>query len=91
MDREINLLNYLPYEIRKYKDYQVITESENPEFQQLFEISQVILDESFIQSASEYGVSKFEHMLKLYPRDGDSLEVRKTKLLIWWNNQVPYT
>lgn len=91
MSREINLLNYLPHEIRKYKDYQVITESENPEFKILFEISQQILDESFIESASEYGVSKFEHMLKLYPGVNDSLEIRKTKLLIWWNNQVPYT
>lgn len=89
MDRD--LIKYLPYEIRKYKDYQVITESENPEFTKLFNISKEILDESFIESSTEYGVSRLEKILGIYPNIYDTLEDRKLRLITWWNNQVPYT
>lgn len=89
MDR--NLIKYLPYEVRKYKDYQVITDSENPEFTKIFNISKEILDESFIESSTEYGVSRLEKIVGIYPDVNDSLEDRKVNLLIWWNNYVPYT
>lgn len=89
MDRD--LIKYLPYEVRKYKDYQVITESENPEFTKIFEVSKKILDESFIESSTEYGVSRLEKILNIYPKSYDTLEDRKVRLLTWWNNQVPYT
>lgn len=89
MDRD--LIKYLPYEIRKYKDYQVLTESENPEFTKLFNISKEILDESFIESSTEYGVSRLEKILGIFPNSYDTLEDRKLRLITWWNNQIPYT
>lgn len=89
MDRK--LLDYLPYEIRKYKDYQVITEAEDPEFKKLFDISKKLLDETFIETATDYGLSRLEKMLGVYPKSYDTLDDRRLRLIAWWNNQVPYT
>lgn len=89
MDKK--LIEYLPYEVRKYEDYQVITESEDIEFSKIYKASVEILDETFIESATNYGITRLENMLKLYPNDYDTLQDRKLRLIAWWNNQIPYT
>ena len=88
---ETNLIKYLPYEVRKYRDFQVIVESENPEFNRIYSISEMLLNETFIMTAGEYGISRLESILNIIPNIDDSLEDRRLRILSRWNNEIPYT
>ena len=88
---ETNLIKYLPYEVRKYQDFQVIVESENPEFNRIYNISEMLLNETFIMTAGEYGISRLESILGITPSIEDSLQDRRLRILSRWNNEIPYT
>ena len=88
---ETNLIKYLPYEVRKYQDFQVIVESENPEFNRIYNISEMLLNETFIMTAGEYGISRLESILGIIPNIEDSLQDRRLRILSRWNNEIPYT
>lgn len=45
----------------------------------------------FISTADEYGISRFEKMLKIYPTADDTLESRRSRVQSKWFNTIPYT
>lgn len=44
-----------------------------------------------IRTATEYGISRREKILKIQPQDTDSLEDRRFRVLIKWYDDYPYT
>lgn len=91
MSRKINLLDYLPLFLQMFKELQAIMTSENPEFQFVSDEGDVVLDNTFILHCNEDGISRFEKLMGIYPLPGDTLEVRQQKVLIRWNDTIPYT
>ena len=87
----INLINYLPDFMAEYKEMQLITDVENPEYNLFWEILRQTVDNQFIITCDDRGISKFEKMLKLYPYESDTLEMRIARVLVEWNAQLPYT
>ena len=87
----INLINYLPDFMAEYKEMQLITDVENPEYNLFWEILRQTVDNQFIITCDDQGISKFEKMLKLYPYESDTLEMRIARVLVEWNAQLPYT
>ena len=45
----------------------------------------------FLDTADENGVSVWERELRIYPKDTDSMEVRKARIKAMWNLELPYT
>ena len=91
MVRTIDLLHYLPLFVQEYKEMQNIMSAENPEFQLLADESEVIKDNQFIMTCDENGISRFEKILKITPTSDDTLESRISRVLIRWNDVIPYT
>ena len=89
MDR--NLIDYLPPVLKKVREYQAITNAENPEFQQVFDTSEEVLSNLFIHDATEYGVGRWEKILGIIPKATESLDARKFRILTRLNEQLPYT
>lgn len=88
---ERKLINYLPYEPRTYAEFQGITTGEQPEFELVWDSEQEVFDNQFIDTASDYGLSRWEKMLKIFPKGTDTLETRRARIKAQLNNFVPYS
>lgn len=91
MAKEVHLLNYWMPLLRKIKEFKEIANTEEPELRYLLEAIERTLKNMFIETADEYGIERFESMMKIIPDETDTLDMRRAKVLIEWNNYVPYT
>lgn len=85
------LINYLPPFMQEYTEIQEIMKAEQPEFDFLWEAYENAFSDQFILDATEYGVSRWESMLKITPKDTDTLDERKFRILVRLNQEMPYT
>ena len=91
MIREVDLVSYLPPFMQSYKEPVAALEAENPEFSLMWSATDRCLRNRFISTADEYGISRFEKMLKIYPTTDDTLESRRSRVQSKWFNTIPYT
>lgn len=91
MIREVDLVSYLPPFIAGYKETSLTLAAENPEFDLAWKAADRALKNEFIATADEYGISRFEKILGIYPADTDTIEDRRMKVQNRWFNATPYT
>lgn len=91
MIRDVDLVSYLPSFMQAYKEPVAALETENPEFQTIWKAVDQVFYNRFISTANEYGISRFEKMLNIYPASGDTLEARRKRIQVRWLNTSPYT
>lgn len=88
---ERKLINYLPYQVREFQEYQGITTGEQPEFELAWNAQEEVFDSQFIDTAQDYGLSRWKKMLNIFPKGTDTLETRRARIKAKLNNFVPYT
>lgn len=91
MARKINILEYLPEYLQKYLQLQLICNAENIIFQEGINEISIINDNQFVLTADSQGLKRFEKMLGIVANSAESLENRRTKVLLKWNDKIPYT
>lgn len=91
MAKEVDLLRYWMPVLRQIKELKEIAKAEEPELRYLLEACDRTLRNIFITTADEYGISRFESMMSIFPERGADLETRRFNVLIKWNDKVPYT
>lgn len=91
MTREVDLVSYLPPFLAEFKETAVTLEAENPEFVLVWNAAERVLQNQFIETADEYGISRFEKMMDLLPSDEDTLESRRARVMCKWLEKLPYT
>ena len=88
---ERKLINYYPYAVREFTEIQGLVTEEQPEFELAWEAQEEVFANQFVDTALDYGLSRWEKMLKIFPKGTDTLDSRrlliKTKLMA----QSPYT
>jgi len=86
------LLNYLPHVIRNVREYKAIMDDgDQEEISKLWEAVDNAFDDQFVNSATIYGVQRWEKLLHILPKGTDSLDARKFRILARLNEQLPYT
>ena len=90
-NENVNLINYIPIFMQEYQEIKKIMESENPEFNMLWQKLKEVFNNQFIEYCNEDGISKFEAMLNLHKYENDTLEMRIFRVLVAWNDNIPYT
>ena len=91
MVRDIDLLHYLPPFVQEYREMQKVMKAEEPEFQLVADESEVLKNNQFIETCNEVGIARFEKILHITPSSEDTLDSRKSRVKIRWNDAVPYT
>lgn len=91
MIRDVELLKSLPLFIQEYREIREIMKAENPDFQSYSDETEIILNNQFIQSCNETGISRFEKMMGITSSEDESLQGRISKVLSRWNDSIPYT
>lgn len=92
MIREVDLVDYyLPPFMQKYKEPVAALKAEEPEFQLIWKATDRVLYNHFISTADEYGISRFEKLLGIFPSSEDTLESRRERVQSRWFKSIPYT
>lgn len=91
MIRGVDLVSYLPPFMADFKEIAVTLEAENPEFVLAWKAADRVLKNEFIESADEYGISRFEKILNILPSTEDTLESRRAKVRTQWFNNASGT
>lgn len=89
--RIVDINTYWATIVKDTAQFGQIAVAENPEFNRLADCIFRALKDSFIHSATEYGVKRWESMLQIAPSAGDTLEDRKARILTYLNLKLPYT
>lgn len=89
--KTVDLVSYLPPFMAEFKEISVTLEAENPEFVLVWNAAEQVLRNEFIETADEYGISRFEKILNILPSKEDTLESRRSRIQARWFNTVPYT
>lgn len=85
------LLNYLPAFMQEFKEIKVLMNAEQAETETLWSSANNLFKDQFIKEATENGVKRWESMLEISPKDTDTLEERKFRILTRLNQDLPYT
>ena len=91
MTREIKLCSYLPEVIRNVREYQVLCNVQSPPVNAMWKALEVVFDNGFLESLTEYGCKRWEKILQLTPDKSESLETRCKNIWIRLNENLPYT
>ncbi|WP_164473089.1 putative phage tail protein [Clostridium sp. E02] len=91
MIRNVDLLNYIPYFLREFREMKMIQNVIQPEIQQMEDETEVLFKNQFIQSSDIQNIKRYEKMLDMYPLPNDTLKDRQFKVLSKWNRMIPYT
>ena len=89
MDRK--LIDYLPPILQKVMEFMAITDAQQPEIEKAWAALNLIMDNQFIDTATEEGVSVWESELGITPLSTDTLESRKQRIKTFWTYGVVYT
>lgn len=88
---ERKLIHYLPYAVREFAEFKGITTGEQPEFELAWSLTEELLDNQFVYTAGDYGLSRWESMLEITPKATDTLEERRFRILARLGELLPYT
>lgn len=88
---ERKLIEYLPYVVRDYAEFQGLTAGEQPEFEQAWNRADEVLNNQFVLTAGNLGLSRWEEILGIIPKATDTLEDRRFRVLTRLNEELPYT
>lgn len=91
INRYISLIDYLPETSRNYKEMKKIMDIETTELQCLGDELDAVSKNQFIQTCDVNGIKKFEKFLGISANDEESLELRRSTVLLRWSESVPYT
>ena len=89
MDRK--LINYLPPVLRDITEFNAINNANEPAISLAWNSLDRVMANQFLDDADEWGVSVWEKELKIFPKDTDTLELRKARIKAMWNRELPYT
>ena len=85
------LQEYLPPILLSTYEFPLLCRAEQPELDALGDAAGETLDNQFVSTATERGIARYESIFGIAPRDTDTLEDRRFRVLTKVNAQLPYT
>ena len=91
MARKADVLSALPPVLGEIYEMQAAAEAENSELNLLWQGAEDLMNDQFIESATENGVSRWEKMMLLGHKDTDTLPQRKFRIQSAVSGRLPFT
>jgi len=85
------MIEYVPPVLRGVREFVAIAEAWQSDFEQVWQETTNILDEQFLLTATEIGISRWERILKLRPLATDTLDERRFAVMAAIDSQMPMT
>lgn len=84
-------ISYLPDFLKQFFEFQEIGKSVDTTVNAFDKALEEVLNNAFITTCNEYGIRKYEALLKITPSADDTIESRRSRVLLRWNSHIPYT
>lgn len=91
MATDRKLIDYLPHFMRDYREIESIMNAEQVEIDSFHDGIENALADQFILEVTENGVKRWESLIGISPKDTDTLDERKFRILTKVNQDLPYT
>lgn len=88
---DIDLMSLLPQYFQNIFDFQELMSTEEIELKEFFGSLQQVWNNLFIQTADEATIEYHENLLGLVPDPGDSLEIRRWRVINRYRRRPPFT
>lgn len=85
------ILEYLPEFLQNIKQFKILANIQEPYVLNFDSQIQKIINNCFINTCDEFGLTKFEKFLNIFPDKSNSIEERRFKVLTKWSTKTPYT
>lgn len=85
------LIERLPDILKDFYEYQELMKAQDPEFELIDDLLLKWRENLFPKTADKDGIKFFEDLLNITPLPGDTLEVRRYRVLVKLNTRLPYT
>jgi len=85
------MIDYLPKILRAVREFKFGSEANQEETDRLWAAVTQLMDDQFLTTAGESGVSRWEKMLGIQPKATDTLRERSFRILIRIAETLPYT
>lgn len=82
---------YWPPVLQEVEEFKEIAKIENTEFEKLEQSIDDLVDDQWIETATERGIARREKILKIAPFADDDLESRRFRVLARGNDKLPYS
>ncbi len=86
-----DIKEYWIREIADTLEFGILADIENDELGKVKQAIDNLLDDQFIETATEYGIARREAILDIIPYGDDTLETRRFRVAGKWMNKLPYT
>lgn len=77
--------SYYPDVIKEIREFKVLAQAEDSSLFIIYEALENIMDDQFIETAKNYGLSRLEKIVEIKPKDTDTLDERRFKILAKYN------
>lgn len=91
METKRHLINYLPHYMREYAEMREIMGTEQPEIDKLWNAAEGVFADQYVVDATLNGIKRWEKLLGISPKDTDTIEERRFRILTMLNQDLPYT
>jgi hypothetical protein len=91
MAKEVKMIDYLPGILKEVREFRAINTAENPELSSLWDAIEDVLNDQFVNDATENGVKRWESSLEISPKGTETLDIRKFRIISRLNEQLPYS
>lgn len=91
LEREVRVQRYYPNVIANADEFKQLAILENEEFKFIWEVLFKWFKNKFVYEADLQGIQRWEEMLKIIPKSKETLEDRRSNILVKINSILPYT
>jgi hypothetical protein len=91
LEREVKVQRYYPNVIANAGEFKQLAILENEEFKSIWEVLFKWFKNRFVYEADLQGIQRWEEMLKIIPKSKETLEDRRSNILVKINSILPYT
>lgn len=91
MDKDINLISYLPQILQDKEEYEKIFNADNKEIKTLHDKLDDVLNDQFLEDLTITGIKRWEKIMSIVPKSNESLEDRRFRIFSKYISKLPYS
>lgn len=89
--KQIDMMRKVPDVLKDVREIKALMHTETIEMNLLSAALALYLNNTFVDSADEYGIGRWESILNILPKLTDTLDERRFRVLSRINEQLPFT
>lgn len=91
MDKEINLISYLPQILQDKEEYIKAFNADNKEIKILHDKLDDVLNDQFLEDLTITGIKRWEKIMSIVPKSNETLEDRRFRIFSKYISKLPYS